>query len=556
MNDNELMRARVLATEVERRTGKRFRPTVIGKLARRGKLPVAGRDRSGALLFSSRAIAALAARETGPARRLETETTIRVQRIVVGNLTKVRNMDSVAEQRFTSNVVIHPTAHPAAKFKSAMSARGRHLRPHGGTPHKWRGQCPCAAAHTHGDRRASLSVTWDDCTGRLLVHCFAGCRYSDILAALGLTGPDLFLHRRFRRPIVRIPVATRTFDYTEDEQGVTIRARKVRIDYDADGRRSKEFRWEHERNGEWRPGLNGVRVGLFNIAAVRGASVVFGCEGEGNAVAVTKGVATDKAGHVGVNRLKARLRHLFNWLIEHDYLKATPFRENGATRVKLNRDAERERDRRLVGDEEARLLKHASPHMQTLIVAALETGCRLGELLGLVWRDVNLSKTDGAIYLRAATTKTGKARAIPITQRLRAVLDMRRNGPDGEPLPLTAHVFGNEVGEPVARIKTAWLAACRRAGIHALHFHDLRREFASRLLESPNVNTANVRDWLGHANITTTSRYLKTTIAGLKDVAKNFEAVARRRIAHGLHKPAEHAAVLTTASPAEVSQVQ
>ena len=95
---------------------------------------------------------------------------------------------------------------------------------------------------------------------------------------------------------------------------------------------------------------------------------------------------------------------------------------------------------------------------------------------------MNLSPRDGAINLRAASTKTGKARVIPIMSRLRALLLTRRNGPDGEPLPAAAHVFGNEVGEPINQIKTAWLATCRRAGIVDLHFHDLRRDFASRLL--------------------------------------------------------------------------
>lgn len=64
-NTEPLMRAQVLADEVERRTGKRWRATIIGKLARKGRLPVAGRERSGALLFSERAIAALADREPG-----------------------------------------------------------------------------------------------------------------------------------------------------------------------------------------------------------------------------------------------------------------------------------------------------------------------------------------------------------------------------------------------------------------------------------------------------------------------------------------------------------
>jgi integrase len=202
------------------------------------------------------------------------------------------------------------------------------------------------------------------------------------------------------------------------------------------------------------------------------------------------------------------------------------------------------------------MLKHASPHMHALIVAALETGCRLGELLGLVWRDGDLSPRDGGIHLRAASTKTGKARTIPITQRMRAVLDMRRNGPMANRCRRRRTCSATKSGNPSPASRRHGWRRAGRAGIIDLHFHDLRREFASRLLESPNVNTANVRDWLGHANITTTSRYLKTTIAGLKDVAKNFAASRADHIAQGLHKPAEHDAVLTTASPAEVSQIQ
>jgi integrase len=72
------------------------------------------------------------------------------------------------------------------------------------------------------------------------------------------------------------------------------------------------------------------------------------------------------------------------------------------------------------------------------------------------------------------------------------------------------HWSGNEVGEQIGSIKTAWRATCRRARIRGLHFHDLRREFGSRLLES-GAAQHDVRDFLGHANITTTSRYLKST---------------------------------------------
>ena len=66
---------------------------------------------------------------------------------------------------------------------------------------------------------------------------------------------------------------------------------------------------------------------------------------------------------------------------------------------------------------------------------------------------------------------------------LRAVLEMRRTDPAGQPLPPEAYVFGNAVGERLTDIKTAWRNTCRRAGIEDLHFHDLRREFACRLAD-------------------------------------------------------------------------
>lgn len=66
-----------------------------------------------------------------------------------------------------------------------------------------------------------------------------------------------------------------------------------------------------------------------------------------------------------------------------------------------------------------------------------------------------------------------------------------------------AHVFGNECGEKLTSIRTAWELTCHRAGIQGLHFHDLRREFASRLPES-SADLHDVQLFLGHAAITTT----------------------------------------------------
>ena len=102
---------------------------------------------------------------------------------------------------------------------------------------------------------------------------------------------------------------------------------------------------------------------------------------------------------------------------------------------------------------------------------------------------------------------------------------MRRSDPAGHPLPPDAYVFGKAVGDPLTSIKTAWRNTCRRTGIHDLHFHDLRREFACRLLES-SADLHDVRDFLGHANITTTSRYVRSTPVRLAQALERMEAAA------------------------------
>jgi integrase len=122
------------------------------------------------------------------------------------------------------------------------------------------------------------------------------------------------------------------------------------------------------------------------------------------------------------------------------------------------------------------------------------------------------------------------ARTIPISARLRSFLDTRRTDPKGVPFSPGALVFGNEVGGRVKSVKKAWARTGERAGIEGLHLHDLGREFASQLQESPGVSPHEVATWLGHSNITTTSRYLSTTTAGhLQHILKKLEQARQIR---------------------------
>ena len=186
----------------------------------------------------------------------------------------------------------------------------------------------------------------------------------------------------------------------------------------------------------------------------------------------------------------------------------------------LRQEQSAQRSRRLSADEERRLMRAANPNLQRLIIAALETGARRGKLLSLQWKDVNLERRE--LRLRAEKTKDGEDRVLPITDRLSAVLEMASQGPDGHPHVSDAYVFGNEVGEAVASVKTAWAATCRRAGLSDLHFHDLRHEAGSRWVEG-GVPIHHVQALLGHSNVKQTSTYLNVGLDGLKESVNRFE---------------------------------
>jgi integrase len=242
-----------------------------------------------------------------------------------------------------------------------------------------------------------------------------------------------------------------------------------------------------------------------------------------------------KGGEVGINRLLSRLRHLFSWAIAEGYVSETPFKRGPVSVVRMETGVEGARTRRLEPSftlpngtvhegEEARLLKSAGTHLRALIVAALSTGCRLGELLSLQWSQIRRDEKGQArwMVLTAGKTKTAETRVIPVSTNLQAVLEMRRQAPDGKEHGPDAYVFGTEAGEPVTSIRTAWELTCRRAQIKGLHFHDLRREFASRLLES-RADLHDVQMFLGHAAITTTSRYLQSTPVRLERALARLE---------------------------------
>jgi len=223
-------------------------------------------------------------------------------------------------------------------------------------------------------------------------------------------------------------------------------------------------------------------------------------------------------GPVAANRDLKLLSAAFTWAIEQGIVEQSPFRK-GWKKI-VGTTAELKRSRRLQDGEAERLLPQCGPRLRVFVEAALETGCREGEIVELQWRGVDLARR--TIALEATATKTHEARTIPISARLHALLEMRRLDPAGRVLPPAAYVFGDEIGRRVEFPRDAWELARNRAGLGDFHFHDLRREAGSRWMDA-GVPLATIQRWLGHTNVAQTSTYLSTTAAGEHEAMRRFD---------------------------------
>jgi integrase len=113
-------------------------------------------------------------------------------------------------------------------------------------------------------------------------------------------------------------------------------------------------------------------------------------------------------GIVTANRNLALLSAVFNWAIDQGYIEKTPFKKGD--RPTIRQDRETARSRRLESGEAERLLNACGPHLRALVEAALETGCRRGELLALQWHQVRGSRGRSSFCRRRRRRRAPPAR--------------------------------------------------------------------------------------------------------------------------------------------------
>jgi integrase len=161
----------------------------------------------------------------------------------------------------------------------------------------------------------------------------------------------------------------------------------------------------------------------------------------------------------------------------------------------------------LTTDEGERLIAAAAsdPHYYSMVLVALRTGMRLGELLALAWEDMSFenrtitvcrSITRGIV----GTPKSHKIRHIPMTDDVFATLSQMRK-PSGKVWPGRGGTFHD-----YKAVYAALNRVSERAGVRHIGWHVLRHSFASQLAAA-GVPVMAIKDLLGHSDINMTMRY-------------------------------------------------
>jgi integrase len=240
-----------------------------------------------------------------------------------------------------------------------------------------------------------------------------------------------------------------------------------------------------------------------------------------------------------VNRELELMRAILRFGVRQGWLLRSPF-EMGAPLI--SKADEERRERVLTRDEERRLLEACGDrivtfkrkgrfegrettivdkgdkreHLRALIIAALDTAMRRGELFKLIWSDVDLER--GIIFIRAMNSKTARARTVGITPRLHEELaHLWAKSPKRSELS----VFGYDCEN--STLKTAWASLCDYAKVKDFRFHDCRHSAITRMVEA-GMPSAQIMKISGHTQMTTFQRYVNPNDEAVRQAASLLHA--------------------------------
>ena len=191
------------------------------------------------------------------------------------------------------------------------------------------------------------------------------------------------------------------------------------------------------------------------------------------------------------------VRYLSN--VEGPRLEAALDRRDESARSERDRANEWRRGRGYAELPDLRSIKFVD-HLRPMIIISRNTGLRRGELFNLSWSDVDMTRKN--LTVRAALAKSGNTRHIPMNEHVVGCLKAwKKQASSADGL-----VFPSQSGKAFDNVQKAWSTLLKSAEIENFRFHDMRHDFASRLVMA-GVGLNDVRELLGHADLKMTLRY-------------------------------------------------
>jgi integrase len=170
--------------------------------------------------------------------------------------------------------------------------------------------------------------------------------------------------------------------------------------------------------------------------------------------------------------------------------------------------------RTLSEDEEAKLLPHCPLYLHDMVLFALHTGLRSGDIFRLKWEDINSREHQLKIIVR----KTQRELELPLTEEVFTVLEKWRA------IRRCEYVFFNQLtGDRFHDVKTALKNAVRDAGLSDITWHTFRHTFATRLI-GQGADIVTVKELMGHVEIKTTMRYAHTSREAKRNAVKKLSS--------------------------------
>ena len=258
-----------------------------------------------------------------------------------------------------------------------------------------------------------------------------------------------------------------------------------------------------------------VEEGLRQIAATP-SRVYAGKDADGQRIFRKRG--TGRRSNATVNRYHIALAGLFSWArkqrkLPRDFVSPTRSIDKlPEPRGRVRYLSDTEREKLLIackGSSWARLF--------LLVLLAITTGARRGELLGLRWCDINTERGEAILH----DTKNGERRVLVLLPQVLA--EMAKFAP-ADAVNSTALVFRSRLrpSQPFA-FKSAWHEAVELAELKDFHFHDLRHTFASYSAQH-GASLLELADALGHKTMKMVQRYSHlSTESRRRMVSKVFE---------------------------------